>query len=374
MAEQQRLSPAENNQLLHSSYLYKRSKSHNWQRRWFVLRLNQLSYYKDSKEHKASKIINIDEILNVSVIPDNHKFHFIVVTNERIYHLKAFNGDDFQKWIELLNEVYTQHNKMFESQSNASVNDSQREKEQQQSQLEKLYQEDQLLGNDGPDFEYSKPVNISDIDFSNFHLAGTDDNFTSGQGSDSNTLNHSSTSLPLAGSVFPLPDQQHQHLTSPPQIPTPILEIEEAETDSSDRSPIETVQAPLAAQIRPNITYYNSFSKSLPEHTITSGPLYRLKKRYNQWRKYHVVLTNQYLYFYKSLKDFDQEKIHKRISLDDVIDVVELDALSKTRVYCMLIITARKRIRFCAQDEESLVSWLVYLKTVLKTRNQDIED
>ncbi|KAH3686284.1 hypothetical protein WICPIJ_002733 [Wickerhamomyces pijperi] len=391
----EQLKPAieDDNKLLHSSYLYKRSKSHNWQRRWFVLRSNQIAYYKDSKEHKASKVIDIKDVLSIAVIPDNHRFHFIIVTNKRIYHLKCSEEQDFHMWIELLNQVYTEYNKKFESQSIADSRIS-------ESQLEKLYQEDQ-----DDDFEYTQPVNINDIDFSNFHLSGTEDNFTSGQGSDTNTTMHnaSSTSLPLhTNTAVTVPEHTHNvaaHIPSPiqeeidtetaqetpatktrkPTDSSLIIQTQNSNSNSTNHnatlydsipstsSPLATEQRPTLPQ-RPAVTYYSSFSSSQPERTITSGSLYRLKKRYNQWRKYYVVLTNHAMYFYKSHKDHQQGKIHKEIKLQDMIDVVELDALSKSKVYCMLIITPWKRIRFCAEDEDALVSWLVYLKTVLKTR------
>ncbi|KAH3679822.1 hypothetical protein WICMUC_000722 [Wickerhamomyces mucosus] len=121
-----------------------------------------------------------------------------------------------------------------------------------------------------------------------------------------------------------------------------------------------------------DVIYYNSFSRENPEHIIDRGYLYRLKKRYNKWKKYYILLTNRYLYFFKSIKDYENNKICKSIDLDKIIDTVELDPLSRTRLHCMLIITPLKRIRFCAESEEDLTKWLVLLKTIIKIRREAV--
>lgn len=311
-------------EILISSYLLKRNKSHNWQKKWFVLRRNQLSYYKDSKEYKASKVIPIGDILSFTKIPDNHSHHFIIVTNERIYHLRALDSSDFTKWREQL-EMILKINEIEQKQLVESDN---------------FFRPRKISENLVIKDAKSESVDDLNHEIQNLNFSGTDDNFTSGLsdgGGGSGSLgitNHSTQSF-------------HHN-----QLPPPIPEGEEAELSFT--------------QDQEN--YYNSLSPESPEHLIDKGYLLRLKKRYNQWKRYYIMLTNKFLYFYKTIKDYESGKAYKKINLDDLIDVVELDPLSKSKVYCMLIITPMKRIRFCASNEEELTKWLVLLKTIVKTR------
>lgn len=240
-----------------SSYLYKRNKSHQWQKKWFVLRRNQLSYYKDSKEYKALKVLPINTILSINEIPDHHKFHFILVTNERIFHLKAPDEQTHDNWIANFNSLINQV----------------------------------------PKEVFEQPPEIPDF-------SGTDDNFTS--------------------------DDEEDTIT------------------------------------------FNSLAATSPDHIVGKGNIYRLKKRYNQWKKYYLILTNHFLFFFKSEKDVELNKIYKKINVNSILDVIELDALSKTKLHCMLIITPLKRIRFCAESEEELTKWLVYLKALINVRENCI--
>lgn len=303
-------------EIIISSYLLKRNKSHNWQKKWFVLRRNQLSYYKDSKEYKASKVIPIGDILSFTKIPDNHPNHFIIVTNERIYHLRSVDSGDFNKWIEALDQVL----KINEQEEEEMVGANNIFKPRKIS--------DNLIIKD------AKTNSIEDLnhDIQQLNFSGTDDNFTSG-------LSDGGVSCPT----------HYNHSTSsfhplPPPIPEEEVLAEQAQ--------------------------YNSLASDSPEHVIDKGYLLRLRKRYNQWKRYYIILTNRYLYFYKSSRDSEHtDKYYKRIDLSELIDVVELDPLSKSKIYCMLLITPMKRIRFCAENEDELTKWLVLLKTIIKTRN-----
>lgn len=311
-------------EILVSSYLLKRNKSHNWQKKWFVLRRNQLSYYKDSKEYKASKVIHIGDILSFSKIPDNHSNHFIIVTNERIYHLRTSDSKELDQWTEALDHVI----KRNENEEKQLVEDINLFRPRKISE--------NLIIKDAREGSATEEDLTHDVQQMNF--SGTDDAFTSGLSDSSISHQNQSTS------------SFHHQVAN---FPTPIPEegVPETFKDNLDQE-----------------AQYNSLSSDSPEHVIDKGYLLRLKKRYNQWKRYYIILTNKYIYFYKSIKEYETHKVYKKIDLDDLIDVVELDPLSKSKVYCMLIITPMKRIRFCAESEEELTKWLVLLKTIIKTR------
>jgi hypothetical protein len=322
-------------EMLLSSYLLKRNKSHNWQKKWFVLRRNQLSYYKNSKEYKALRVINMEEILSFNEIPDNHRFHFIIVTNERIFHLKATDKETYDKWISLLGSLVNTHDDNYDDNDNDNGKD--KDKDNNKHTME-------------GSFNFARPVLNTEAamlpsELQGLQLSGTDDNFTSGDNEyNTSSRNQSSTSI----NQLPMFE-----------IPASIIEEDKEDvTMDTSNHPLPTV-------------YYNSLASSSPDHIISKGHIYRLKKRYNQWKKYYMLLTNHFLFFFKTTKDYEQSKIYKKINVNDILDVVELDPLSRTKLHCMLIITPSKRIRFCAETEADLTRWLVLLKTLIKTRKEE---
>lgn len=100
----------------------------------------------------------------------------------------------------------------------------------------------------------------------------------------------------------------------------------------------------------------------IEEKVLEAGYLLRLKKRYRHWRKQYIVLTSERMMFYKHEKSKAPLKV---IKISKLIDVVEQDAMSKTKQYCMLLITPEKRMKFCAQSEEELVRWLSAIKALI---------
>lgn len=53
------------------------------------------------------------------------------------------------------------------------------------------------------------------------------------------------------------------------------------------------------------------------------------------------------------------------IPLPSILDVVEVDALSKSKRFCMQVITDDRSYRFCAKGEDELSRWLGSFKSLL---------
>lgn len=107
------------------------------------------------------------------------------------------------------------------------------------------------------------------------------------------------------------------------------------------------------------------------DRVLYSGYLLRLAKRYNQWRRKWVVLRKSSLCFYKSE---DEYKLRKLVHLESIIDVMEIDPISKTKVFCMQIILPDKRLRFCAASEDDLTKWLVAIKAAVSKCKKEKEN
>lgn len=98
------------------------------------------------------------------------------------------------------------------------------------------------------------------------------------------------------------------------------------------------------------------------EFVVQQGYLQKLKKRYNIWQKYYVVMTNKSVSFFKHQEDIKKFKVISSLPANDIIDLIELDPLSKSKKWCFLLITPTKRKRFCASSEADMLAWLSALK------------
>lgn len=119
------------------------------------------------------------------------------------------------------------------------------------------------------------------------------------------------------------------------------------------------------------------------ERVIWHGDLLCLKSKggVRQWKKYWVVLRPKNLAFYKSKdvnlntsQDRDQSfsdntsqeyAAHLIIPLSNIMSAVEIDPVSKSKLYCMQVIAEEKNYRLCASSEDALAKWLGALKSQL---------
>lgn len=77
----------------------------NWKKRWFVLRANELTYYKSQKDEskKGQGAITVREVTTVS--PSNYKnkqYCLAVATPKRTFYLVAENNGEMQSWKEAI--------------------------------------------------------------------------------------------------------------------------------------------------------------------------------------------------------------------------------------------------------------------------------
>ncbi|PSK41143.1 hypothetical protein C7M61_000815 [Candidozyma pseudohaemuli] len=234
----------DDNKVVFLSWVQKRSfKTHQWNKRWMVLRNCQLSYYKKSSEHKPSKVLNKSELLAFSDVQDAHKEHenhFAIYTSSRVYHFRVESKQLQDSWMKALESVVRQ----YEDDSNE--------------------------------------------------------------------------------------DEEH-----------------------------ETAASHLSNLLK---------DKREGEYLVEQGELRKLRKRYSQWRKLYVVVTNKAIYFCK-LKEH-KDRAYKIIKMDNVMDVIEVDA-TRGKSWCIMVITPMKRIYLGAQDEHDMTKWLSAIKAVvlLKKRN-----
>lgn len=103
------------------------------------------------------------------------------------------------------------------------------------------------------------------------------------------------------------------------------------------------------------------------ERIIYHGWIYLLKSKsgVRQWKKVWMVMRPKQLALYKNEEEYTAQLI---LPFPSIIDVVEIDPISRTKTSCMQIITEERNYRFCALDEESLAKWLGAFKSLLSKR------
>ncbi|GMM34056.1 hypothetical protein DASC09_013810 [Saccharomycopsis crataegensis] len=367
------------NELVCHSWLWKRSRTTlSWKKLWFVLRRNnQLAIYKDDNEYKPLNIINLkqDDITVSKIVKkdkEKDKFQFALFSpKNKTIHLKASNEFDFNNWFLNLQRLLQSPNGIFigDQTSDHGMNNNSSISIHNQPQTQRRNSSQQNLTTS--DLE----DNLND-----------DDYFTS----DNEAPPGQSCFNPMYISEGPIIEENEDEILKEEQ------ELVE-EQSSQNKMNLERIKKISPDFMKDYLIEHYSYNSTLKEHIIQKGYLLRLQNL-NQWKKFFIVLTNRSLIFYKihnysDTKNIDYETLigelgekvdikkskkirvlpAKIIGLENLVDVVELDPLSRSKQNCLLIITPKKRYRFCTKTEMELVNWLIIFKSFLIVRKKEIE-
>lgn len=319
-------------------------KTKQWKPIHIVLRPNCLSIYKDKAETKLRHQINLSEITAVARQKDSKKktdHVFGIFSPARNYHLAAPTDRDAQDWVDLiraearidqddgdmtllspiatktfgnLNRTPPVRSNTFSSSSEAelaSLPSSSLPRDTQPLPMHSARRPSQALNYSG-----NEHGSVSDLDFSDSAAPA------------------SSTSLPYSKSNprNPLPRNRNVSQTS-------------------------------------NLNAPPSTAESDPDRVVFHGWLYVLKSKggVRQWKKVWVVLRPKCLAFYKNAEEYSANLI---IPFESIIDAVDIDSMSRSKQYCMQVISEEKNFRFCANSENELAKWLGAFKSLLIRRRE----
>ncbi|KAF9419434.1 hypothetical protein BGZ94_009428, partial [Podila epigama] len=95
--------------------------------------------------------------------------------------------------------------------------------------------------------------------------------------------------------------------------------------------------------------------EQLGSRVVRQGHLIKLGNAYKTWKKKWFVLRGDNLTYYKNTKEYQP---HGIIPLNTVIDCLQTDPVSKTKQYCLRIVTSKRSFVCCAPDEDTLLQWL----------------
>jgi hypothetical protein len=108
------------------------------------------------------------------------------------------------------------------------------------------------------------------------------------------------------------------------------------------------------------------------ERVVYNGFLYMLKSRsgMRQWKSVWAVLRGKSLALYKNEEEYKPLYI---ISFASIVDVGDIDNLSKSKRHCFQVITEERQFKFCAPGEEEVAKWVGGFKALLAKRREAVK-
>ncbi|KAJ5050447.1 uncharacterized protein L3040_002330 [Drepanopeziza brunnea f. sp. 'multigermtubi'] len=331
--------------VLKSGYVQKRTrKTKAWKSIYLVLRPNYLSIYRDQKEDKLRHKIHLSDLTAVAFLKDPKQKRenvFGLFSPSRNYHLEATSRKDAQEWVDLIRteariEEEEEEMMLQSPVGYATGTYSGFERNMQQQHEQRLHEE--RLGSSSP--EPSDAITRTNtFGPSSYRRPSHTMEYSGNEISD-----FSDVDIPRACGEASVSVSEDALAVKPPQT-RPMLDA---------RNPSQ-------------LSGFNVEQE--PERVVWQGYLLYLKsvRGVRQWKDYWIVVRPRMITMYKSDAEYSPILI---IDLVNVINAVEIDPLSKTKVHCLQVITEEKSYKFCARNEETLDSSLGALKSLLARRKE----
>ncbi|ROV98270.1 hypothetical protein VSDG_04403 [Cytospora chrysosperma] len=339
--------------VIKSGHLQKRTqKTKTWKPVYLVYRPDTLSIYKDAKENKLRHQIYLSDLTAVTLLKDpKHKREnvFGLFSPSRNFHLQAQSAEEAKAWVNLIRR------------------DARIEEEEEEMFLASPVAQRKS-------FMLSGSKGKSDMDPS--HSPHDRDRY----------MSSSPEPADLAATGF-------RRSSYVPRRPSTTVESSgysgaelASHSDFSDsdcqrfqgysienlavQSPPDSSEGP-----RPNVGLRNASQVSGinlerdPDRILWHGWLWWLRSKggVRQWKSCWAVLRPRNLILYKDESEYTVQFI---IHMGMILNVVDIDPISKTKTHCLQIITEEKSYRFCTHDEESLIKCLGAFKSLLAKRKE----
>jgi len=354
----------------------------SWKPIFIVLRPNLLSIYRDKKESKLRHQINLSDLTAIARQKDpkrKGKHVFGLFSPSRNFHLEAASEAEAQQWVELIRrearmdqedeeEIYLASPGGARSayqgfgrsiDAIAAGGDDRGGYSSSDAEATQALPKQRDRGNTNvstfsgrrpSQIDYSGPDHGSYSDFSD--AAG-------GPGARMSALSLAySDARPSTSSAQQRPQQANAVYGSIPANRPSVTARDQNQVPfaGTSQDARNTSVAPQQQQLYDDA-----------DRVLFHGYIYLLKSKsgVRQWKKLWMVLRTRALALYKNEEEYTALLI---LPLETIIDVVEIDAISRSRTSCMQIISEERNYRFCALDEESLARWLGAFKSLLSKR------
>ncbi|KAI9736917.1 MAG: hypothetical protein M1818_005968 [Claussenomyces sp. TS43310] len=341
--------------VLKSGYVQKRTRrTKAWKRIYLVLRPHYLSIYRDQNEDKLRHKILLSELTAVAFLKDPKQKRqnvFGLFSPSRNWHLEAQSKQDAEQWVELIRQearIEEEEEEMFLASPGGSATDAYVGFERaMRHRLEERRLHDERLGTSSPE-----PGD-------NWHKT------SKSMGGQFYTTRRRSHTFEYSGNELAshsdMSDVEHGQGTGASAVSVSIPEETVAKENRNSNQPM------LVTRNHSQLSGFNVEQDA--ERVIWQGHLLYLKssKGVRQWKSLWVVLRPRNLALYKDEAEYSPRLI---IPLSSIINAVEIDPMSRTKVHCMQVITEEKSYRFCAHNENDLDKSLGAFKSLLAKRKE----
>ncbi|OBT75659.1 hypothetical protein VF21_05141 [Pseudogymnoascus sp. 05NY08] len=359
--------------VLKSGYVRKRTrKTKSWKSIYLVLRPTTISIYKDQDETKLRHKILLSDLTAVAFLKDpKHKRHnvFGLFSPSRNYHLEALSKPDAEEWVDLIRRearIEEEEEEMFLASptTNTTHNYAGLDAEMRKRTAAAALRDVPLETQRGSSSPEPSPARVRPVHppapldpkttrrASHFEYSGNEPASHS-DFSDVETHFNPSLRLKAAGA-------------SRVSIP----EIGEPSSTAAVPGSLPQQQRPIiGARNGSQLSGLNVTPDADPERVIWQGHLLYLKSKsgVRQWKDLWCVLRARTFALYKDENEYSPLLI---LELGNIINVVEIDPVSRTKRNCLQVITEERSYRFCARSEEGLDLVLGGFKSLLVRRRE----
>ncbi|KAF4441508.1 hypothetical protein F53441_12021 [Fusarium austroafricanum] len=336
--------------VLKSGYVQKRTqKTKKWKPVYLVLRPNTLSLYKNESESRLRHQLYLSELTAVAELKDpKHKREnvFGLFSPSRNYHFQANSAQDAQEWMDLIRRdarIDEEEDEMFLANPHAA---------QQPISSIKPVSINNNRPNEQERFLSSSPEPMA---------SSAPRYVTSAGGRRRSSILESSG---LSGAEF----ASHSDLSDSEAFRPQDSSYDSLAVQSPGNVSLGAVRPPGQGIRSASQTSVSNVEQD-PDRVIWQGRLYLLRHRrgMRQWKDMWAVLRPRNLILYKDESEYTARWI---LPMSAVVNVVDLDPLSKSKKHCLQVITEEKSYRFCAHDEDALVRCIGAFKSLLAKRRE----
>ncbi|KAK5653120.1 hypothetical protein OQA88_9219 [Cercophora sp. LCS_1] len=333
--------------VIKSGYVQKRtSKTKAWRTIFLVLRPNTLSIYKSDKEEKLRHKVYLSDLTAVTLLkdPKNKRPNvFGLFSPSKNFHFQAATLEDAQDWVDLIRK------------------DARIEEEEEEMFLASpVVRRQSFLGTSIPDTDPRRTVS----EFERLQSSSPEPLPTrvrlpkSAAGRRPSQIDSSGMSGAELASHSDFSDIEGHRL------PGASIESFAVKSPPNAQAPTRPGTGPTSTSQASGINIETD-----PDRIVWQGWLgfFRSKNGIRQWKKSWAVLRPRNLILYKDESEYSVLFI---VYLSSIVNVVDIDPMSRTKKHCLQIITEEKGYKFCAKDEEQLVQCLGAFKSLLAKRRE----
>ncbi len=355
--------------VLKSGFVHKRTrKTKSWKPIYLVLRPTSLSIYKDQRETKLRHKVLLQDLTAVAILKDpkgKRDNLFGLFAPSRNYHLQAGTQKDADEWVELIRKearIEEEEEEMFLASPAANATNYAGLDAAMQRQMANTQIIDDRAFSSSP--EPLDPVGRP-LPKANARAAPSGDpsmgvfrrpSHFDYSGNEPASQDESEGEAPGV--------QRTAHAgfrpgSIPENAPAPRHSTQQPRPSFAGRNPSQL--SGLAAPASPELDQ---------ERVVWQGHLLYLKSHrgVRRWSPLWGVLRPKSFALYK---DEDEYATVLLIQMGNVVNAVEIDAVSRTKRHCLQVITEEKSYRFCVDAEEMLDRCLGGFKSVLARRNDE---